>query len=211
MMDRLTARSAILLSLAAVLVVGLVGWFVFVSPQRSEAASLAEEITAMQVRLDLAERVKQSDNPEERAVQLRRLEIVMPAEPRMPQILRQLDDAARAARVRIDGITPSPAVPTGGHQTIPISLAVDGHYFPVASFLQLLRTRAEANGEEILASGRLYSVDSINFGASGVAANTGRISATIGLNAFTYTAAPVTAPVTPTAPDTTGSAAGAEG
>lgn len=213
MIDRLTARSAILLAVISVLLVGLVGWFAFVSPQRSKAASLEQEIAGMEVRLDLARRVKRSDRPDERIIELRRLEAAMPQEVAMPQILRQLSAAARSARVRIDGVTPSAPIPTGSYQAVPISLAVDGHYFGIANFLQLLRTQAEANGEEVRASGRLLSVDSIAFGASASGGkDQGRIGATITVNAFFYTGAPATAATTETPDtDTTGSAAGTDG
>lgn len=213
MIDRLTPRTAILVAVVSVLVVGLIGWFAFVSPQRSKAAALEVEIAEMEIRLDFAQRVTRNDDPDERLAQLRRLDVAMPQEVAMPQILRQISAAARSARVSIDGVTPTSPTPAGSYQAVPISLAVDGHYFGIANFLQLLRTQAEVNGKEIRASGRLFSVDSISFTATGgVASDQGRIGATISVNAFSYTAAPAKAPATPTeTPDTTGSAAGTDG
>nr|MBA2383558.1 type 4a pilus biogenesis protein PilO [Actinomycetota bacterium] len=168
MIDRLTARSAILLAVLSILFVGLVGWFALVSPQRSKAASLGTAIAAMEVRLDFARRLKRNDEPDERLAQFRRLETAMPQQVAIPEVVRQLSAAARSAGVRIDGVTPSPPTSQGSYQAVPISLRVDGHYFGIANFLQLLRPRAEAeaDGEQIRATGRLYSVDSIAFGAS---------------------------------------------
>ena len=142
--DRLTPRTMILLTAPAILVVGLVGWFGFVAPERSEASALQVQIDAMQTRLEIAEKISLDPNKEERAVQLRQLEIAMPQETRvaMPQVLRQLSEAARKANVRIRGVTPSPAVARHGYQVVPISLTVDGRYFGIANFLELLRTQA---------------------------------------------------------------------
>ena len=67
MIDRLTPRSAILLSLVLVVLIGLLGWFALVSPQRAEAASLQQEIDLMEARLDVAEAIKANDEPQERA------------------------------------------------------------------------------------------------------------------------------------------------
>ena len=218
MIDRLTPRSAILVAAVFILLVGLIGWFVFVSPQRSEAASLGVQISEMEVRLALAQRVINGDDPEERRVQLQRLRIAMPPETGMAEILREVSAAARASRVRINGVTPSAPAAAGGAQAIPISLNVDGIGTDgIRNFLERLRSQAEGDAEKMRASGRLYSVDSISFGASGsVAKEPAAITATISLNAFSYTAAPPAAPpaaptTPPESPETNGSAAGANG
>jgi hypothetical protein len=136
----------------------------------------------------------------------------MPEQVGMPQILRQLSVAAESAGVRIEGVTPAAPAAVAGYQAVPISLAIDGQYFGIANFLQLLRTRAEAKGEQINVSGRLYSVDSISFSGTG-GAGAGTIGATLALNAFTYAGAAAAAPTPlPTEnADTTGSPAGNEG
>jgi hypothetical protein len=212
MIDRFTPRSAILVSLFVVLLIGLLGWFVLVAPQRAKVASLEQEIAVMEVRLDTANRIKANDKPAERQIQNRKLQIAMPEQVAMPQILRQLSVAAGRAGVRIEGVTPAAPAAAAGSQAVPITLAMNGHYFGIANFLQLLRTKAELKGELIKVSGRLYSVDSISFSGTG-GAGAGTIGATLALNAFTYSGAPAAAPTplpTETA-DTTGSPAGNEG
>ena len=82
----------------------------------------------------------------------------------MPTILRQLSEAARSARVQINGITPSQADATGA---VPITLTVNGHYFGLANFIQLLHGKTATVGETIRVAGRLYKVDSITFGGGG--------------------------------------------
>jgi Tfp pilus assembly protein PilO len=208
MIDRVTPRSAILVVAGAVVLVALVGWFALVSPQRQKAADLQDEITALEARLGLAERIVADDEPAKRAVEVRRLAVAMPEEVGMPQLLRQMSEASRRANVRINGVTPAVPAAAGTYQAVPMSLALDGHYFGIANFLQFLRTKAVSEGELIVVNGRLYSVDSITFSGSGsTAGDSGRISATVALNAYTYVAAPVSVPSAATA-DTTGSAVG---
>ena len=212
MSDRLTPRSALVLAVLSVLLVGLVGWFAFVSPQRGKAASLEQEIEAVQTRLDLAQRLKRSDRPDERVANLRRLAVAMPDDVAMPQILRQLSAAGRSARVRIDTVTPAPPAAFGSYKAVPITLAVEGHYFGIANFLELLRDYTQVDGEEVRVSGRLYSVDSIAFsGNAGGSGDEGRIGATITLNAFSFEGAPAAAATPTGTDDTTGSAAGTGG
>ena len=91
------------------------------------------------------------------------------------------------------GVTPTAPAAAAGSQAVPITLAIDGHYFGIANFLQLLRTKAELKGEQIKVSGRLYSVDSVSFSGTG-GAGAGTIGATLALNAFTYAGAPAAAP-----------------
>ena len=167
MIDRMTPRTMILLMALAVVVVGLVGWFVFVTPERTEAASLQTEIELMQTRLEIAEKISADPNKLERQVALRQLETAMPEETRvaMPQVLRQLSEAARKANVRIRGVTPQPAVALTGYNVTPITLTVDGHYFGIANFIELLNRQAVPTENGLEASGRLFSVDSIILGA----------------------------------------------
>jgi hypothetical protein len=120
----------------------------------------------------------------------------------MSEIMRQLSWAAGKSGVHIDSITPSAPVATSGAQAVPVALSVSGHYFRLATFMHLLRTRAEVKAGKVHASGRLYAVDNISFSTSG--GKGGLITATIALNAFTYGSAPAAAaPTTATTTDTT--------
>jgi hypothetical protein len=203
MIDRLTSRVALLLVVCVVLVVVLVGWFGFVSPQRSKAASLETQIGDTQVQVASTEAYMHSPAVHRSAAELRRLRKADPADVRMSEIVRQLSAAAGRAGVSINGITPSALVPSAGGQAIPISLTIEGHYFGLASFLHLLRTRAIANGKTVHASGRLYSVDQIQF-SGGVGQSV--ISATVSLNAFI--SAPAAALPVTTADETTTTTSG---
>jgi hypothetical protein len=83
-----------------------------------------------------------------------------------------------------------------------MDVIVTGRYFSVQRFLRHLRTQAGVTGPHVHATGRLFSVDSVNL-AAGKALP--QLAATIHLNAFTYdgSAAPATSATPTTPPDST--------
>jgi hypothetical protein len=192
MIGRLSGRVAVLLSACAVLVVVLVGWLVLVSPQRSKAADLSGQIDETQAQLFSTQAYVKSSVGPRSVSELRKLHRAVPDDVRMSEILRQLSQAASQSGIQIDSITPQSLVPAAGAQAVPISLTVEGHYFNLAKFLDLLATHTQLRGASVRVVGRLYAIDGIQFGAGGSAAgsSTGLITATINLNAFVFGGAP---------------------
>jgi hypothetical protein len=197
---RLSGRVAVLLSASAVLVVVLVGWLVLVSPQRSKAADLTGQVDETQAQLLSTQAYVKSPVGRQAVSELKRLRLAVPDEARVSEIIRQLVQAQDQSGIQIDAITPQSLVPASGAQALPISLTVEGHYFNIAKFLDLLGTRTKLLGNNVRVNGRLYAVDSIQFGSGGggtaaaggaAAASTGMLSATISLNAFVFGGAPV--------------------
>ncbi len=213
MTTKLSGRVSVVLAAATVLLVLLVGWFVLVSPEKTKAADLQTSIDATQAQVISTQAYV--DNPAtKRAVHdLKRLQKVLPDDPQMSQILRQLSGVAGQAGISLDTITPAPAIPSSGGEAVPIALSVSGHYFNLSRFLHILRQKASVKGQAIKGTGRLYSVDSITFtgggsstssasGSSASSGGTSPITATIALNTFVYdpaAAVPATTGTTTTA------------
>jgi hypothetical protein len=210
----LSGRVAALLAAAAVLVVLIAGWLLLVSPQRSKAADLGVKTDQTQGQVLSTQAYVDSPSTKRAVHDLKRLQRMLPDDPKMSQILRQLSGAAGVAGIQLNSITPTAAIASNGGAAVPIALAVTGHYFNLSRFLQLLRAQAATKGTVIVGSGRLYSVDSIQFSGGGTSATsagsggpsassdgTAPISATLTLNAFIYNPAiatpPVAAPTTP--------------
>jgi hypothetical protein len=211
---RLSGRVAVLLAAATVLVVLLAGWFLLVSPQRSKAAELQTSIDSTQLQVVTTQAYVDNPATKQAVHDLKRLENVLPDDPRMSQILRQLSGAAAQAGVSLNTISPSPAVASSGGQALPISITVTGHYFNIARFMHLVGAEIQVKGQAVKGTGRLYSMESIQFsgGASTAPATAGSatsgaststndaISAAIAMNAFVYSpaaAATTTAPASP--------------
>lgn len=186
MIDRLNGRLSIALAAAGLVLVLLVGWIGFLSPQRSKAAKLEVQITDTERRLAITEAVARGSGLEQSARDLAILRTAIPDETDMPQILRQLTRAARDGNVRITGVTPSAVVANGVANTIPLSLTIEGTYFGIREFLGHLRTRADMRGDSLRASGRLFSIESVQF--TGGTGPVGRINATVTMSAYAFSA-----------------------
>ena len=184
MVERLNGRPAIAVAAAGLLLIVLIGWLGFVSPQRSKADALVIKITETERQLAVTEAVARGAGLAQNAKDLAVLRTAIPDETSMPQILRQLTRAAADGNVAISGITPGAPVPSGVSNTIPLSLTIEGSYFGIREFLRHLRTRADMKGDTLRATGRLYSVDSIQF--SGGSSTRGRINATVALSAYAF-------------------------
>lgn len=204
---RPSGRVAALIAAAVILVVLVLGWVVFISPQSSKAAALGGQIDDTRTQIASTQAYISDPATRRNLVEAKRLNKVLPDSPEVSQILRQLNTAARAARVSITSLSPSVPVSSSGAEAMPIALTVSGHYFGISKFLKILRTQVGVHGSTVHGSGRLYSVDSIQFTGGGSGAATGAngqpsastITAALALNAFIYgTGVPVTPVATPT-------------
>ena len=216
-MNRMNGVMGVVVSSLAVLVVVMVGWFFFVSPQRSKADKLGTQVEAAHSELMSDEQLIAAAKRQNTLGNAKAAERALPDAPKVSEILRELNGLAAQSRTEIDNITPGTALPVGSAQALPITLTFKGRYFGLQKLLKLLRQNAGVSGGTIVSKGRLYTVDSIMFqGAAAATAQngstsgaTGDIQATITLNAFVYQAAPPAA--TPTDNSTTATAAAPTG
>lgn len=206
MRRRLTPRT--LGAVVAVLVLAYVagGYFLLVSPRKAEAARLDEEIAQTQVQLAAAQAAVavQDDTQPIAVADIFRLSTAMPATPDMPGILVELQRIADETGIGFKSITPQQAGPAGTYAVVPIDVAFDGTFYALSDFLFRLRTLVTVRRGELHASGRLFSVDSVDFSE----ANTGfpTLSANLKLKAYVYgTGVPATgaAPPPPATPPAT--------
>jgi len=209
MIDRLSGRVALLVIVVATLTIVLLGWFVLISPERSKAAKLDSQIGDTNTQLASVTSLLNGPAGRQALVTQRVLQKALPTtDPRVSEILRQLSAAASASGVELDSIVPGALAPGAGTETLPISLSVKGHYFGLQRFLRLLRASADVHGNQVQATGRLYTVDSIQFSGGGAvlpgqSSGSNVVTGTLTLNAFVYD--PSAVAVAPVAPTTTSS------
>ena len=195
----LTARTiAIALLGLTVLVLGA-GWFVVVSPKRSEASKLAATVSAKQSELAAAQHAQHA-NTSVHAVSSRLAGKALPDELLMPDIVDQLSSLAARSGVVLDTVTPSTATPGIGYEAVPLSVVVDGHYFAVERFLNLMRNQVRLANGKLQASGRLFDVQGVQLQQTEPAP---MITATVSAQAFYYSAAAATPAPTQTTTDST--------
>lgn len=203
---------AITAVVVGLLVYGLLGYFVLISPQRGKVADLKKETVATQQQIDqfrvLSAQAKAT--PPIRVAELFRLTKAMPDEVDMAGVVLELSQVARASGIEFESISPQGAAPVTGYSSIPIALEFDGNYYELSDFLFRLRNLVRVRSGQLDAQGRLLVVDTISFSES--TRSFPRIKASLTVHAFVYgdvsTPAPpgaetAPAPTTTTEPTTT--------
>jgi Tfp pilus assembly protein PilO len=170
------------------------GWFLLIAPKHHKAATLQTDIQAAQqkladARLALA-KAKKAQQPA--------LVAALPSQLAMPQILDQLNALAHRAHVSLNSVTPSAAVVGTGYYAVPIAVSVEGRYFGVEKFLQLVRSQVSVKKDKLHASGRLLDVSSVQLSSTAP-----DVTASLQMQAYYFSpTAAVPAPATTTT-DTT--------
>jgi hypothetical protein len=184
------------------LLLGVVGYFALVSPQKAKGHRETAQLQTLQAQL-LAEQRKPPKQASPQAVDLFRLVKAMPDTNDMPGILRDLDRLARASKVSIQTVTPTTdVVPlTAGYGALPLTVALQGTFPNVSSFLTKLRDQVRVGRKELYVSGRLLVPNQVQ-----MTSKDGKtLTATLSLDAFIYgVAPPAPAPTTTDTTTTTG-------
>jgi hypothetical protein len=213
-MTRMNGLMGVVVSSLAVLVVVIVGWLFFVSPQRSKADRIGAQVDSAHAEFMGDEQLIAAAKRQNTLGSAKAAERALPDEPKVSEILRQLTGFAAESRTELDNIAPGTPLQIGNAQALPITLTFKGRYFGLQKLLKLMRQSAGVSGGKIVSKGRLYTVDGITFTggqASGTGSNGGStadIQAMITLNAFVYKAAP---PVVTSTDPTTATAAAPTG
>jgi Tfp pilus assembly protein PilO len=187
------------------LVYGLAGYFLLISPQRGKAADLKKETAATEQQIQqyrtLAAQARAT--PPIRVAELFRLTKAMPDDVDMAGVLLELSRVARETGIEFDSITPQGPAAATGYTTIPITLEFDGNYYELSDFLFRLRSLVRVQSGRLDAQGRLFVVESISFNES--ERTFPRIKASLTVRAFVYgdATSTSTAPPAPPAPGST--------
>jgi hypothetical protein len=183
------------------LILGLLGYLVLVSPQKSKAAHLATQLDAARTQVVTAKARPKPVVPSAHAADIFRLTKAMPDSSDFSGVLLELARVARESSVSLQSVKPSPAVPmTQGYGALPLDVTVDGTFGHVSGFLQRLRQAVSIDRRGRLhVTGRLIVADQV-----GLTSSDGRtVQATLSMNAFVYGLTPPPAPTTTDATDTT--------
>ena len=184
--------SAIVLGVL-ILLVAAAAWLGVVSPKRSHVSQLKSDVVAAQAQLASATQVAAVANHKAAVAAA----LAAPNEPDQPGILDQLNQLGHKTGVVVATVAPTSSTAVN---VVPLSVTVDGTYFQIRNFLNKLRKQVQVgkNGR-IVATGRLYDVQSLNIATGGAA---GQLAATVIVNASTFS---------PTTPATAAAAAAPAG
>src|SRR5215831_12874189 len=154
-MERMNGTVGVIVSSLAVVLVVMVGWFVFVSPQRSKADDLSTQVDSVNTELTTDQALLGAKHRSQTKAASAAAERAMPDQPQVSEILRQLNALAAQSRTELDSITPGAITQVGSSQAIPISLTFKGRYFGLQKLLKLMRKNADVVGGKLVSKGRL--------------------------------------------------------
>jgi Tfp pilus assembly protein PilO len=196
MKREITPRAIALVLVGVAVVLGAAGWFLLVSPKRSQASKLAATIQTKQSQVSTE---SHQSSTVAGSAPAKALGEALPDVPGMPDVVDQLNALATRSHVALDTITPQAAVPGTGYEAIPLTVVVDGRYFAIERFLQLVRKQVQVDKSSLVAKGRLFDVQGVQLQQTEPAPS---VTATLTLRTFYY-AAGVSAATTATTTDET--------
>jgi Pilus assembly protein, PilO len=160
-MSKLPTPAKLGLLAAAVLLALVAGWFLVVSPKRSDVSSLKRQIDDTRDQISAAHGVRTPSLPAIRVADLFRLSRAMPNTADIPGVLLQISRVAEEAGVNFQAITPHDPVALGAYQEIDIDLTFQGRFYDLSDFLYRLRNLVDVHEGVLNATGRVFSIKSI--------------------------------------------------
>jgi type IV pilus assembly PilO-like protein len=174
-----------------VLLMAVAGWFLLISPQRSRGTDLEQQIAAVETQISEARtaQVQAASFKPIRGADLFRLTKAMPSESDMSGVLLELGRVAGETGIVFQSITPASTAPVGTFRAQPIALVFTGDFYALADFLYRLRNLVSVQKGRLIANGRLFAVDKLQFVED--EAGFPRIKAALTVTAFLYGTGPV--------------------
>jgi Tfp pilus assembly protein PilO len=188
------------------LLIAAMGWFLLVSPQRSRASELDEKIASVEQQISAARaaQMQAADAKPIRSADLFRLTKAMPSDNDIPGVLLELSRIAAETGIVFEQIVPQSTLAAGDMRAQPIDLTFEGNFYSLSDFLYRVRNLVSVQRGRLIANGRLFSVEKLQF--SEAPSGFPSIRANLTLSAFLYGSGPTAAPPTastPTSTDTT--------
>jgi hypothetical protein len=203
---KLSPAATAAIGIGIVVVIALAGWFLAISPQHSRASDLDTQITEVEAQITQARsaQMEAANFKPIKAADLFRLSKAMPSDPDMSGVLLELSRVAGETGIVFESIVPGATTPVGSFRVQPIDVVFSGNFYSLSDFLYRLRNLVSVQKGRLIANGRLFAVDKLQFveGDGGFPS----IKAVLTVSAFLYgTGAAVAAPAVaaPTSTDTT--------
>jgi Tfp pilus assembly protein PilO len=203
-MSKLPTPAKLGLLAAGVLLALVAGWFLVISPKRSDVSTLKQQIEDTQTQIAVAHGVRTPSQPAIRVADLFKLSRAMPNTADIPGVLLQISRVAEETGVTFRAITPHDPVSLGAYQQIDIDLTFEGRFYDLSDFLYRLRNLVDVHRGVLNATGRLFLVDSISLNQG--EQSFPHVQATLTVSAYVFgdgTAPPVPSGLTPDGGTTT--------
>jgi Tfp pilus assembly protein PilO len=174
--------------LGAVVVIVAIAWIAVVGPEKSKADKLTNQIASVKTQLDQrkAALARPGVNVHVRASDIYRLTRAMPDTTDMAGIIFVLNQLANGHKLQFESLQPGPQVAQPGYDVQPITVIIQGRFGDVSNFLGQLRQLVSVKRRALAATGRLFSVDSIDFAQPDNQKEFPNVKATLVVDAFTF-------------------------
>src|SRR5262245_7501013 len=192
---KLPQSAQIAITVAVLLLIALVGYFALVKPEKGKAASLSTQIAEQDKQIVEARALlaKAKNAQKVRVADLFRLTKAMPDQPDEAGIILELTNVAHDSGIAFESIAPQASTVLSGYQAVPITVIFDGNFFQLTDFLFRLRNLVDVRRGALVADGRLFTVDSVQFDEG--EQKFPEVRATLTIDAYIYgTGATVSAP-----------------
>jgi Tfp pilus assembly protein PilO len=198
-MSKLPKEAKVALLVAGIVVALAGGWFLVISPKRSEVKTLKQEIEDTRTQIAAAQGIRTAAQPPPiRIADLFKLSRAMPNTADIPGVILQLSRVAEDTGVKFESITPHDPVPWGAYQQVTVDLTFEGRFYDLSDFLYRLRNLVDVHDGALNATGRLFTVDKIEFNQG--AQSFPQVKAALTVSAYVFgdgTPPPVPSGVTP--------------
>ena len=200
--------------LGGVVLICAAAWILLVSPQHKKATTLDGQIAS--VTKDIAQRRSDLATPKAdihvRASDVFRLTRAMPDDADMSGLILVLSRIAAKRGLEFQSLTPSPIVPQTGFNVQPLNVVVQGRFGDVSGYLGDLRKLVRVKRHQLAATGRLFSIDSVDFEQPDAKKGYPNVKASLVVDAFTFAGGALGAanPSTSTPSTTNGTVAAGE-
>ena len=175
-------------------VIAAMGWFLLVSPQRSRSSELDEKIASVEQQITAARaaQMQAADAKPIHSADLFRLTKAMPSDNDIPGVLLELSRIASETGIVFEQIVPQATLAAGEMRAQPIDLTFEGNFYSLSDFLYRVRNLVSVQRGRLVANGRLFSVEKLQF--SEAPSGFPNIRANLTLSAFLYGSGPTAAP-----------------
>jgi Pilus assembly protein, PilO len=185
-------RNVVALGALGVAAVLAAAWFLAVSPQRSKASGLKQDVASAQQQLDARRAALAAPNAavKVKANDLYRLTKALPDTLDMAGVLLDINRLAGRHKLEFNSLLPGVAEPRTGYLAQPLSLVVQGRYADVSKFLGDLRKLVRVRKGRLDARGRAYSASDVTISEADGGLEFPNVKAAITVQSFTFQAPP---------------------
>jgi len=163
-LSNMPRRTQIALVCVGLFLVAVIGYFVLISPKKSEAGDLEAQTASVQSQIAQNKMSAYAKAlPAARAATVYRLSKAMPDDVDMANVILELNKTAEDSGITFDQITPQAPIQDTNYDVHPLQLMFSGNYYSLSDFLMRVRNLVRVHNGKLMSKGRMYAVTDVTF------------------------------------------------